>query len=191
MTDHRPGHVPHSHSAAPGELALVHAFLNTWHADGPRERFDSPERMRDWLAKRSLISRTDTVSRREFELIRQLRTALRAMIADARGGTKREELNTLMQKALLVVQFDLNGRPTLAPARSGVQGAIARILAAIVAGEAEGNRQRLKVCRNVDCQRVFYDTSKNRSAVWCSSQLCGNRMAARAYRARSHGLPEG
>ena len=191
MTNHRLGHVPHSHSTAPGELALVHAFLNTWHADGPRERFDSPERIQNWLAKRSLISPGDTVSPRQFDLIRQLRTALRAMIADAGGAAKREELNALVQKALLIVQFNLNGRPTLAPAGSGVRGAIARILAAIVAGEAEGNWQRLKVCRNMDCQRAFYDTSKNHSAVWCSSQLCGNRMAARAYRARLHGLPEG
>lgn len=75
------------------------------------------------------------------------------MIADAGDATMRnagcEELNELVQRALLVVQFDVGGRPALAPAGSGVQAAIARILAAIVAGNAEGSRQRLKVCRNL------------------------------------------
>jgi predicted RNA-binding Zn ribbon-like protein len=30
----------------------------------------------------------------------------------------------------------------------------------------------------------FYDYSPNRSAAWCSMQLCGNRAKTRAYRRR-------
>jgi predicted RNA-binding Zn ribbon-like protein len=179
--------IGHTHRTAPGELALVHAFLNTWHADGPRERLDSPERVRDWLAKRSLLPPGRRISRKEFEAVRRLRDALRATIAaggSATGHRGHEELNALVRNAPLFVKFDLSGRPRLVPGGCGFPAAVARIMAALVAGEAEGNWSRLKVCGNPECQRVFFDTSKNHSAIWCSSQICGNRMAARAYRVR-------
>jgi predicted RNA-binding Zn ribbon-like protein len=181
----------HDHATAPGELGMVHAFLNTCHADGPRERFDSPQRMQDWLAKRALIPPEAPVSPKEFEAVRHFRDTLRALIGadtDLPRAGPRGQFNDLARKALLIVRFDAAGKPGLVPAGSGIPAALARIIAAIVAGEAEGTWSRLKQCRNTECQRVFYDTSKNHSAVWCSSQLCGNRMAARAYRARGHGM---
>jgi predicted RNA-binding Zn ribbon-like protein len=48
----------------------------------------------------------------------------------------------------------------------------------------DGTFARLKSCRNHDCRWAFYDYSKNRSASWCSMQLCGNRTKTRAYRRR-------
>jgi predicted RNA-binding Zn ribbon-like protein len=48
----------------------------------------------------------------------------------------------------------------------------------------DGSWSRLKTCENDECRWAFYDQSKNRSAKWCSMQSCGNRMKARAYRAR-------
>jgi predicted RNA-binding Zn ribbon-like protein len=46
----------------------------------------------------------------------------------------------------------------------------------------DGTWVRLKACRN--CHWSFYDYSPNRSATWCSMQLCGNRTKTRAYRSR-------
>jgi predicted RNA-binding Zn ribbon-like protein len=46
----------------------------------------------------------------------------------------------------------------------------------------DGTWGRLKACRN--CHWSFYDRSPNRSATWCSMQLCGNRTKTRAYRRR-------
>jgi predicted RNA-binding Zn ribbon-like protein len=46
----------------------------------------------------------------------------------------------------------------------------------------DGTWPRLKACRN--CCWSFYDYSPNRSATWCSMQLCGNRKKTRAYRSR-------
>jgi predicted RNA-binding Zn ribbon-like protein len=43
---------------------------------------------------------------------------------------------------------------------------------------------RLKVCPADDCQSAFYDTSRNRSAVWCDMAVCGNRQKVRTFRAR-------
>jgi predicted RNA-binding Zn ribbon-like protein len=41
---------------------------------------------------------------------------------------------------------------------------------------------RLKICGNPDCERLFFDTSKNRTGRWCD-EACGNRMRVRRFRA--------
>jgi len=43
---------------------------------------------------------------------------------------------------------------------------------------------RLRVCDADDCEGIYIDLSKNASRRFCSTR-CGNRMAVRAYRARS------
>ena len=45
---------------------------------------------------------------------------------------------------------------------------------------------RLRVCDADDCESLYVDLSKNASRRFCSTR-CGNRMAVRAYRARSAG----
>jgi predicted RNA-binding Zn ribbon-like protein len=42
----------------------------------------------------------------------------------------------------------------------------------------------MKTCRNPACRWAFYDTTRNRSAVWCDMAACGNRAKARSYYAR-------
>ena len=43
---------------------------------------------------------------------------------------------------------------------------------------------RLRVCQADDCTGIYADLSKNASRRYCSTR-CGNRMAARAHRARA------
>jgi predicted RNA-binding Zn ribbon-like protein len=45
--------------------------------------------------------------------------------------------------------------------------------------------ERLKVCGNPDCRRLYFDASKNRTGRWCD-EVCGNRMRVRRHRA-AHG----
>lgn len=47
---------------------------------------------------------------------------------------------------------------------------------------------RLRACEADDCTGVFVDLSKNGSKRFCSTR-CGNRMAVRAYRARTGAAP--
>ena len=56
------------------------------------------------------------------------------------------------------------------------------VVAAAFGAMLDGSWARLKACRN--CHWSFYDYSPNRSAAWCSMQLCGNRAKTRAYRRR-------
>jgi predicted RNA-binding Zn ribbon-like protein len=39
------------------------------------------------------------------------------------------------------------------------------------------------------CQWLFYDRSRNRSAVWCQMAVCGNRIKTKAYRERRETRP--
>ena len=43
---------------------------------------------------------------------------------------------------------------------------------------------RLKLCRNDRCAVSFYDRSRNNSAVYHDSRVCGNAIYLRASRAR-------
>jgi predicted RNA-binding Zn ribbon-like protein len=45
--------------------------------------------------------------------------------------------------------------------------------------------RRLKICRNEVCSLSFYDRSRNNSAVWHDSRVCGNAAYLRASRARN------
>ena len=81
------------------------------------------------------------------------------------------------------LSLDLSG-PSLVPRARGVDGALGRVLAVVYGAMRDGSFARLKACRNHDCRWAFYDYSKNRSASWCSMQLCGNRTKTRAYRRR-------
>jgi predicted RNA-binding Zn ribbon-like protein len=49
---------------------------------------------------------------------------------------------------------------------------------------AEGEFERLRVCGGDSCVDVFVDQSRNRSRLYCSPQVCGNRASVAAFRAR-------
>jgi predicted RNA-binding Zn ribbon-like protein len=68
--------------------------------------------------------------------------------------------------------------------RPGIDGALGRVVAIVFRSMADGTWERLKACREGDCEWAFYDWSKNRSGAWCDMAVCGNRAKARAYRER-------
>jgi predicted RNA-binding Zn ribbon-like protein len=44
--------------------------------------------------------------------------------------------------------------------------------------------RRLKICANTNCRWVFYDESKSRTRLYCTSDKCANLLKARRFRAR-------
>jgi predicted RNA-binding Zn ribbon-like protein len=78
------------------------------------------------------------------------------------------------------LSLELSGDGDLAVRADGNE--LDGIVAVAFAAMLDGNWRRLKACRN--CHWSFYDYSPNRSATWCSMQLCGNRKKTRAYRRR-------
>ena len=66
---------------------------------------------------------------------------------------------------------------------------LARVFAIVHEAGRDGVFSRLKACPN--CHWAFWDASKNRSATWCSMELCGNRLKTKRYRSRHAQANEG
>jgi predicted RNA-binding Zn ribbon-like protein len=52
---------------------------------------------------------------------------------------------------------------------------------------AEGEGALVGRCQAPGCGWVFLDVSRNRSRLWCSAELCGNRVRARRHAAARRG----
>ena len=177
---------------APGELTLVQGFVNTLEPDEDREDLPDAAALARWLAHYGLMAAGDDVCQTDFEQAIRVREALRAVLTTNNGGPEDPAaiatLNAAAKTAELLVRFDADGRSArLEPVRGGVDGAIGRLLAIVARAQVDGTWERFKVCPDDGCGWAFYDWSKNRSATWCSMEVCGNRAKARAYRERHRG----
>jgi predicted RNA-binding Zn ribbon-like protein len=161
-------------NAAPEPLRLVQQFVNTINL----ERGD--EWLWDWLRGQGLEP-----SQAELEHAREVREALRELLYTNNGepleGDPTGTLDRAAASARLTVDF---ARGELTPRAGGSAAVLGGVLAVVFRAMADGSWARLKACRNHGCRWAFYDESRNRSARWCSMQLCGNRTKTRSYRAR-------
>jgi predicted RNA-binding Zn ribbon-like protein len=161
-------------NAAPEPLRLVQRFVNTINLESGE----------DWLA-RWFDEEGVATAEAELERARVVREAIRELLFEnnrQRGdGDARAVLTAAADAAALSIDFS---EPALAARAAGVDGAVGRVLTVAFLSMRDGTWPRLKCCRNHHCRWSFYDYSKNRSASWCSMQLCGNRTKTRAYRAR-------
>jgi predicted RNA-binding Zn ribbon-like protein len=158
-------------NAAPEPLRLVQRFVNTVDHENEREWLGTPAEVAAFFG----CSEGDV----GVEEAHELREALRALLRANNGVPLDEEARTAVDRfaAQLRVRLGAAGEPEL------VAGdALGGVLAVVFAAMLDGSWPRLKSCRN--CTWAFYDFSRNRSAGWCSMQLCGNRAKTRAYRGR-------
>jgi predicted RNA-binding Zn ribbon-like protein len=173
---------------APGQLELVRQFLNTWDGEGPVEKLPDPGALRDWLAERDLLGARAKVTSQELDHARELRDALREQLRAHHGETADATAATTIDQAAarahLRARFGTQDDVALAPDATGVDGALGVLLAAVADAMRDGTWKRLKVCSADDCQYAFYDTSRNRSGVWCDMGVCGNRAKVRSFRRR-------
>jgi len=156
--------------AAPEPLRQVQLFVNS--ADVQHGVDWLPE----WLAERGLGS--------ELERARALREALRLLVLANNGRPLDEAAAAHVNAAAARVTLRLEPAGGVRVVSEG--DAIDDIVATAFGAMIDGTWERLKACRN--CHWSFYDYSPNRSATWCSMQLCGNRKKTRAYRRRKAAL---
>jgi predicted RNA-binding Zn ribbon-like protein len=158
--------------AAPQPLRLVQLFVNTADCEHGREWLGSRAELAAWLKEQGLGTRAALAQALE------LREALRELLRSNNGGPLNPRAVDAFNRAAPALRLDGAGHARLVPAND----ALGRIAAVAAEAMLDGSWMRLKACRN--CSWVFYDYSKNRSAGWCSMQLCGNRVKTRAYRSR-------
>jgi predicted RNA-binding Zn ribbon-like protein len=177
-----------SRKPAPDELVLVQAFVNTRDLEDDEEDVPDPAALGRWLTHYGLMPEGAEVDEADYRQAIRVREALRAVLIAKNGGepdpTAVDTLNAAAKSAELLVRFDADGGAGLEPVRGGVDGALGRLLAIVERAQADGTWARLKGCPDTECGWAFYDWSKNRSATWCSMEVCGNRAKARAYRER-------
>jgi hypothetical protein len=190
------GVAPDARRPAPGPLRLVQDFCNSVDFEGGWDDLDTADGLARWLAAHDFPSGTPQppdphLARRAREAFRDLLTVAAthpASLPPSGGSTAdrpargRAVLGELAPDLPLTVV--VGETLTIAPARQGLPGALAAMLAALAIGALDGTAARLKVCEADSCRWVFYDESRNGSSRWCSMQLCGARNKNRAYRQR-------
>ena len=173
---------------APGALGIIEDFVNTNDIEGTQEHLVRPESLATWLVKWDLVGARPALTGADLARTREFREALRALLLANTGEpldpAAPATLNQVARRAPLVVGIGEDGTARLEPAASGIDAVFARLLAIVYTAIADGSWSRLKACRSQSCHWAFYDASKNRSGVWCTMAVCGNRNKVRAYQRR-------
>lgn len=174
-------------SHVPEPLAQLAALVNTNDIEDGEDHLSSPAELREWLLGHGLIDRDIHVSVADVDRTRRFREALREageVNAGHRPAGASSGLDQIARELTLRLRF-IGPRPRLEPVdSSGVDAALATMLASVYAAMLDHTWSRFKACGNNECRWAFYDTSRNRSGQWCSMAICGNRMKGRAFRRR-------
>ncbi len=109
--------------------ALVQAFVNTREAERGWEALANPDSLRSWLRRRGLLADGVPVGEGDVGRAREVREALRALLAANNGaevgGENIRALNRAAEGAGLGLRFEEGGRAALSPVAGGVDGALA------------------------------------------------------------------
>jgi predicted RNA-binding Zn ribbon-like protein len=177
-----------SAKTAPQPLHTVQRFVNSLDLEDGSEELASPEALGEWLAGQGLMEPGEPVSRADLDRALDVREGLRALLLANNGlapdADKIARLDTAASRAGVRMRFRADEDPELVPDATGVDGAIARLMAIVAAAVEQGTWERLKACPAERCFWAFYDRSKNRSGRWCKMEVCGNVQKARAFRER-------
>jgi predicted RNA-binding Zn ribbon-like protein len=161
-------------NAAPEPLRLVQQFVNSVNVESGEDW------LADWFEQQGV-----TASLQDLERGRAVREAVRELLYANNRPPVEGDPWPVLAAAADAASFSIDlARPGLVARADGSDAAVGRVLAISFLAMLDGSWPRLKCCRNHHCRWSFYDYSKNRSASWCSMQLCGNRTKTRAYRAR-------
>ena len=156
-------------------------------SDSGEDELSTPAQLASLLAEWKFSGRRDG-DERELAEVRAARTRLRALWLLDRDDAV-DEVNDLLADARALPQlvrhddidWHIHATDIDAPlARRILVEAAMAFVDVIRADEVE----RLRVCDADDCESLYVDMSKNASRRFCSTR-CGNRMAVRAYRART------
>ena len=182
---------------APGRLEVVRQYVNSLDLEDGTDALATPEALVTWLAEHELLPGGEPAAATAADLRRAVavREALRDLLLAQHddGDPPQSAVATLEETARrsrVELRFEPDGSVGVSPCRSGVDGAIGRLLAIVAAAQADGTWSRLKACPWDTCRWAFYDHSRNRSAVWCNMAVCGNRAKVKAFRER-HAAPSG
>ena len=177
-------------SPAPGRLALVQAFGNSFYDLGEQrgmDHFATRAGLAEWLEERGLDA--GAVSDADLRRAVAVRDGLRSLLAEHNGTPRDAPAVVALRDAAhglpVAIGIDDDGRTWPVVLGRGVEGALGLIMAVVHEARTNGTWRRLKACPGRHCGWAFYDRSVGQTSTWCSMQVCGGREKARAYRRRS------
>ena len=178
---------PGGREPAPEPLRAVQAFVNTLDIENEVEELADPRALAEVLERTGLATEVRPTEA-DLRVALEVREALRSLLL-ANNGVEVEAaalapLERAARAANLAARFGADGSAQLVADAPGVDGALGRLVAIVLAARADGSLARLKACRRDVCHWVYYDRSRNRGSTWCAMSVCGNRTKTRAYRRR-------
>jgi predicted RNA-binding Zn ribbon-like protein len=171
-------------------LDFVNSEWTDWRGRGePTDRIGS----RDWW-KRFLegwgmsAAGMDAPVRGRLAELRRLRQVMRAVLEKGRKPTRTElawmDRRLASSPHRWAIGADGQGLTTrVVPARPDWPAVTAALILSFSQLVYEADRSRIKKCANPDCSYLFYDVSTNHSRRWCFSNVCGNLIHVREFRA--------
>jgi predicted RNA-binding Zn ribbon-like protein len=187
---------PGGRAPAPGQLALVQAFINSHYSlehDHGADLWSSPRALQKWLIARGLVSADARIGTAELHRALVAREALRALATRDRPADSRREhldgLNSACEGAAVELRFDAGGPRFVRGSGGTFADALGLILGLTAAAMIGGGWARMKVCPGAHCGWAFYDASRNQTGRWCSMSVCGGRAKAQAHYRRRRAVP--
>jgi predicted RNA-binding Zn ribbon-like protein len=190
----------HGLSPAPAGLGFVQDFLNT-HPTHPAPSakpqpeadlladLDSAQRwldgaLQNWSQETGVPQSRVPLTEDDLDTLRGLRADLTSLV---RWADQPHDA-TLLPSASVLARVGPDGTVLLEPRGEGSRRVSAILLIETFTAQRLDTWRRLKICRNDRCAVSLYFRTRNNSAVWHDSRVCGNATYLRASRARKrHG----
>ena len=155
-------------------------FVNTNDVQAAHDTLRGPEEATSWLVAQGLD--VGKLGRDDWAALLAFREGVRAVAATNNGYGVDTDAVAALQAAIDRATVD-GGLEIASVSPAG--RALAPLVGALMAAQADGSWARVKACARDSCRWLFYDTTRNHSRTWCTSTTCGSReKAKRAYRRR-------
>lgn len=170
-------------------VKLAVDLVNTWDL-----LEDDPELLRDAATLKRFLARRGygealRTSSRDVEQVRALRDSLRAAFTAESEDAAVRELNEVLGRSSAKPRFQRGDEGWEVRWVGRVADSVATATAmSLLEAIRDDGWQRFGICAGAPCCCVFVDRSKNRSRRFCS-QLCADRVAQAAHRARKRPKP--
>ena len=150
------------------------------------DHFDQPDSLHPYLLVNGILEPGEELSAAGERRLRSFRDSVRGFL-ERPGPDAIAALNAVAAEHPLVMRLVPEGDDSWLVAHHPhdlADQVIACKLKTLHHAVDDGRWTRMHVCQRQECQWVFFDSSRNRSARWCSADPCGDVMKARAWRER-------
>ncbi|MGC4943895.1 CGNR zinc finger domain-containing protein [Kribbella sp. DT2] len=153
---------------------------------GPRETLTAPTGLASWYREAGVVAGSEvSCGAADIPKAVSVREAIYTLVFARLNELPYDEhaaaiLNAAARFPAAVPQLVPDGHRIEATADQALS-AVARDAIAVLGGS---DAELLKECGRPECTQVYLDRSRGGRREWCAMETCGNKMKAKAYRAR-------